>query len=114
MLINHSVGNCRPDISIFKDDDYLVAIELITITRVDGEIRSYDPSLVKSSIEKLKLCASNYQRGYLIHIDENDSGYNDGFAKWKDDYYRNLWHEVEGNRAYIFEVKKGRTNKRGV
>jgi hypothetical protein len=114
MLINHSVGDCRPDISIFKDEEYLVAIELMNITRVNGQIRSYDQSIVKSSIEKLKLCASNYQRGYLIHIDENDLGYKDSFAQWKDDYYRNLWYEVEGSRAYIFEVKKGRTNKRGV
>jgi hypothetical protein len=65
-------------------------------------------------MEKLKLCAPHSERGFLIHIDERDPGFDDGFAEWKEDYYRNLWHELEEDKTYVFEVKKGRTNKRRV
>jgi hypothetical protein len=114
MLINHPVGDSRPEISIFKGEDCLVVIELKTITRDGDKIKPYDRSSIKSSMEKLKLCAPHSERGFLIHIDERDPGFDDGFAEWKEDYYRNLWHEVEEDKTYVFEVKKGRTNKRRV
>lgn len=114
MLMGASVGGHKPDISIFKGEDCLVTIELKAISKEKGEIKSYDPSSIRDCMETLKLCAPHSERGYFIHIDKNDQGYNDGFAEWKDDYYRNLWHEVEGDMTYIFEVKKGRTNKRRV
>jgi len=114
MSVNHSVGNCKPDISIFKDDNYLVAIELKTIYKEKGNIKPYDPSSIKTSIEQLKQCALHYERGYFIHIDEKEGVFDDNFAEWKDDYYRNLWYEVEDDRTYVFEAKKSRTNKRRV
>jgi hypothetical protein len=114
MLIKHPVGDSRPEISIFKGEDCLVVIELKTITRDGDKIKPYDRSSIKSSMEKLKLCAPHSERGFLIHIDERDPGFDDGFAEWKEDYYRNLWHEVEEDKTYVFEVKKGRTNKRRV
>ena len=114
MLINHPVGDSRPEISIFKGDECLVVIELLTITRDGERTKPYDPSRIKSSMEKLKLCAPHSERGFLIHIDEKDPGFDDGFAEWKEDYYRNLWHEIEDEKTYVFEVKKGRTNKRRV
>lgn len=114
MLIKHPVGDSRPEISIFKGEDCLVVIELKTITREGDKIKPYDRSSIKRSMEKLKLCAPHSERGFLIHIDERDPGFDDGFAEWKEDYYRNLWHEVEEDKTYVFEVKKGRTNKRRV
>lgn len=114
MLINHPVGDCRPAISIFKGEECLVVIELLTDTKEGGKTIPYDRSQLKCRIEKLKLCAPFSERGYLIHIDERDPGFDDGFAEWKEDYYRNLWHEGEEDKTYIFEVKKGRTNKRRV
>jgi len=114
MLINHSVGDCKPEIAIFKGDECLVVIESKTIIRDGDKIKPYDQSSIKRSMEKLKLCAPNCERGYFIHIDEKDPGFDDGFAEWKEDYYRNLWHEVEEDKTYVFEVKKGRTNKRRV
>ena len=114
MFINHPVGECRPAISIFKGDECIVVIEFATITREGGKTMTYDRSRIKSSMEKLKLCAPHSERGFLIHIDERDPGFDDGFAEWKEDYYRNLWHEIEDEKTYIFEVKKGRTNKRRV
>jgi hypothetical protein len=114
MLINHPVGDSRPEISIFKGDECLVVIEPVTITLDGDKIKPYDRSRIKSSMEKLKLCAPHSERGFLIHIDERDPGFDDGFAEWKEDYYRNLWHEIEEDKTYVFEVKKGRTNKRRV
>jgi hypothetical protein len=114
MLINHPIGDCSPAISIFKGDECLVVIEAVTITRVGEKIKPYDRSRIKSSMDKLKLCAPFSERGFLIHIDERDPGFDDGFAEWKEDYYRNLWHELEEDKTYVFEVKKGRTNKRRV
>jgi hypothetical protein len=114
MLINHPVGDAKPAISIFKGADCLVVIEAVTITRDKEKIRPYDRSRIKSSMEKLKLCAPHSERGFLIHIDEGEPGFDDGFAEWKEEYYRNLWHEVEEDKTYLFEVKKGRTNKRRV
>jgi hypothetical protein len=114
MLINHPVGDASPAISIFKGDDCLVVIEPVTITKEGGKTKPYDRSRIKSSMEKLKLCAPSSERGFLIHIDERDPGFDDGFAEWKEDYYRNLWHEIEEDKTYVFEVKKGRTNKRRV
>jgi hypothetical protein len=114
MLINHPVGDASPAISIFKGDDCLVVIEPVTITKEGGKTKPYDRSRIKSSMEKLKLCAPHSERGFLIHIDERDHAFDDGFAEWKEDYYRNLWHEIEEDKTYVFEVKKGRTNKRRV
>jgi hypothetical protein len=79
-----------------------------------GKTTPYHRSRLKESIEKLKLCSAISDRGYLIHIDEGEPGFEDGFAEWKEDYYRNLWHEVDGEKTYLFEVKKGRPNKRRV
>jgi hypothetical protein len=114
MLINHPVGDAKPAISIFKGDDCLVVIEAVTVTRDRNKINPYDRSRIKSSMENLKLCAPHAERGFLIHIDEGEPGFDDGFAEWKEEYYRNLWHEVEEDKTYVFEVKKGRTNKRRV
>jgi hypothetical protein len=114
MRIKHPVGDCRPAISIFKGEECLVVIELLMGSKEGGKTTPYDRSLVKSSIEKLKLCSAISERGYLVHIDEGEPGFEDGFAEWKEDYYRNLWHEVEEEKTYLFEVKKGRTNKRRV
>ncbi len=114
MLIKHPVGDSTPVISIFKGDECLVVIEPVTVIRDGDKIKPYDRSRIKSSMENLKLCAPHSERGFLIHIDDRDPGFDDGFAEWKEDYYRNLWHEVEEDKTYVFEVKKGRTNKRRV
>jgi len=114
MLINRPVGGCRPDISIFKGEECLVVIELLMDSKEGGKTTPYHRSRLKESIEKLKLCSAISERGYLIHIDEGEPGFEDGFAEWKEDYYRNLWHEVDGEKTYLFEVKKGRPNKRRV
>lgn len=114
ILINRPIVDAKPAISIFKGDDCLVVIEPLTATRDGEKIRPYDRSRIKSSMETLKLCAPHSERGFLIHIDEKGPEFDDGFAEWKEDYYRNLWHEVEEDKTYVFEVKKGRTNKRRV
>lgn len=112
--IGRPVGDAIPAISVFKGDECLVVIEILTAARSAGKAVPYDRSQVKERIERLKACAPFSERGFLICIDEGEPGFEDGPAGWKEDYYRNLWHEAGEDKTYLFEVKKGRTNKRRV
>lgn len=112
--IRRPVGDVTPAISIFKGEECLVVIEILTAARSAGKTVPYDRSQVKERIERLKACAPFSERGFLVSIDEGEPGYEDGPAEWKEDYYRNLWHEAGEDKTYLFEVKKGRTNKRRV
>ena len=113
MLLNHNVNfkrkTVRPDISIFRKNEYLVAIEMKNVNLIDGTYKNYSFSAGKKDIKKLQGYRIGYQRGYFIHIDLRDGRYerHHKFTDWKDNYFVDLWYAIDTDTSHKFEVKRG-------
>ena len=121
MLLNHNVNfkrkTVRPDISIFRKNVYLVAIEMKNVNIIEGNYVNYNFSEGKKDIKKLqgyrigyeREYLIGYQRGYFIHIDRYDGQYKGyhRFAGWKDNYFVELWYAIDTDTTHKFEVKRG-------
>ncbi|MCK5108239.1 MAG: hypothetical protein KAR25_00965 [Methanosarcinales archaeon] len=112
MLLSHDVRFkpkiIRPDISIFRGKEYLVAVEMKSLaSKTSGGDKD---------IKKLRGYQSGCQRGYFIHIDWMDDRYKKHHrikspAAWKDNYFVDMGYVIDTDTIYKFEVKQGEGKK---
>lgn len=92
----------RPDVFIFRKNEYLFAIEIKCDTPQSG----YDINRAKKDKNRLKDFSKTIRRGCFIHFDQMRYNYNYNKQDWHNNYYIELYHIHDVNETYCYEVKK--------
>ena len=96
ILLSHNVKFktevIKPDIIIFRKNDYLVGIEIKLNPTLDGG---------KSDIKRLEDFSPYLRRGYYIHITKNMQPIRKTRSMWKDNYYRELCYISSTNHTTV-------------
>jgi hypothetical protein len=102
ILLSHNVSDSppakKPDIVIFRQDEYLVGIEL--------KLHPYNKLKGKTDIERLQEFGSFLKRGYFIHVDKKKKTFRKTKDSWKNNYYRELFYTKELDQITIIEHKQ--------
>ena len=93
-------GVAKPDIVIFRKSEPLVVMEF--------KIAPYTKSSGEKDIERLKYWASDFSKGYFVHIDKSERKYSQRITNWKNHYYKELAYYTHNEKGCLFEVKHGK------
>lgn len=89
----------KPDVFIFRENVYLVAIEM--------KIDDYAIAGGNEDKKRLKNFSKDISKGIYIHIDKTRKRYSYVKQKWHNNYYTELYYIADEDTAGIYSVKKG-------
>lgn len=102
-LLSHNLSfiseTVKPDISIFRKNDYLVAVEMKFI--------SFNKEEGNRDVMRLKRFKDYFSKGYFIHIDKSDKRYGRRNSPWHNNFYRELYYVIDQEMIYFYDMSRG-------
>lgn len=109
MLLSHNVEfvnrTIKPDIFIFRDNTYLVAIEI----KIDAK-NKYNRVKATKDRNRLRDFRDDIHKSYFIRFDKVDTGYRFVKKNWHNAYFNELFFIQSNDKAGRFNVLRNKMN----